>query len=186
MGFMTELRYKRDDLNEKLKEAPWWVWAVIAAVLVLVMAIPITCSMREPPRVTAAQERIEEVRTQLTAAFNEIVSRLSQLPPTQRGGADLAAITSAIVSEKGADFFRCPVTGEAYRLNPDVRAWMINVAERPPAGVSAQDVLILTKASREQEKAGVLYVGMRARRMPANIKAGQEPAWMGEALVPAE
>lgn len=183
MGFMTELRYKRDDLNEKLKEAPWWVWAVIAGALVLIMAVPITCSLREPPRMTKAQERIEEVRTQLTAAFNEIVSRLSQLPPAQKP--DLAAITSAIASEKGAEFFRCPVTGEAYRLNPDVRAWMLNVGERPPAGVSPQDVLILTKASPEMEKAGVLYVGMRARRMPANLKKGEEPAWMDEALVPA-
>lgn len=183
MGFMTELRYKRDDLNEKLKDAPWWAWAAIVGVLVLLVAVPVTCSLRDStPRVTVEQRRMEDVRAHLTVAFSAIVGRLAELPPNQRP--DLQAITSSIAAEKGADFFTCPVTGEPYRINPDPRAWMMNVATRLPAGVSTDEVLMVAKSTPAQEKAGVMHIGLRVRRIPVNMAAGEEPAWMDEALVP--
>lgn len=184
MGFMTELRYKRDDLNDKLKEAPWWVWVVIGGVLILIMLVPLTCTLRDPPRITQEQARMEEARGHLAQAFSEVITRLAeQVEAKQRP--DLQQAVSAIASEKGADFFRSPITGDAYRLNPDVRAWMVNVSEQPPPGVSTTDVLIVTKATPDLEKTGLVYIGLRPRRIPANLKAGEDPAWLGEALVPA-
>ncbi len=183
MGFMTELRYKRDDLNEKLKEAPWWVWAAIGGVLLLIVLVPVMCSGGGGARgVSRTEAEVISVQAQLRAVFQEIIAKLSDPAQPQ----DIAQITQALVQEKGADFFKCPATGESYKLNPDTRVWLLAVPDRPaPPGPGVRgDALILTRPMEARREQGVAYIAVMPHGGPINLAAEDEPAWLAQALTP--